>query len=133
MKKKVIVYTNETCLFCKEVTEKMKEEKIKFTEKSIDKFQKDWDNVVNTVHMNPTPIVFFKDTYFLPQRDFGTADQVIQILKNYEKPVGGDNLAVSERIKTLSFNLMNMVNGLHNIVKEINKKLGIEDEHKSTS
>ena len=125
MKKEIVVYTAENCEFCKEVTKKIKEENIKFTEKSTEKFQKDWNNVINVVHMNSTPIIWFKNTYFVPQRDFGTSSQVIEILKNYEKPNENDSFVVSERIKTLNFNLINMVNNTYNVVKEINKKLGI--------
>jgi glutaredoxin-related protein len=126
MKEKSEIYTAKNCKSCEEIIKQIKKENIKFEEKPIEKFKKDWDNVINTVHMNSTPIIWFKNTYFVFQRDFNHPNQVIEILKNYEKPNVDNIIAISERIKTLNFNLLNMVNGMYNVVKEINKKLNIK-------
>ena len=125
MKEKSEIYTTKDCKNCKEIIEQIKKENIKFEEKPIEEFEKDWNSVVNTVHMNSTPIIWFKDAYFVSQRDFNHPSQVIDILKNYEKPNIDNTIIISERIKTLNFNLLNMVNGMYNAIKEINKKLNI--------
>tara|TARA_R110002051_G_scaffold59454_2_gene109042 strand:+ start:534 stop:911 length:378 start_codon:yes stop_codon:yes gene_type:complete len=125
MKEKIEIYITENCKNCKEIIEQIEKENIEFEKKPIEKFKKDWNNVVNTVHMNSTPIIWFKDTYFVSQRDFNYPNEVIDILKNYEKPNINDIIVLSETIKTLNFNLLNMVNNIYNVVKEINKKLKI--------
>ena len=125
MKEEIEIYIAENCKSCKEIIERIEKENIKFEKKPIEEFKKDWSNVVNTVHMNSTPIIWFKDAYFVSQRDFNHPDQVIDILKNYEKPNIDDVIILSETIKTLNFNLLNMVNNIYNVVKEINKKLRI--------
>jgi|TARA_R110000824_G_scaffold289328_1_gene477883 thiol-disulfide isomerase/thioredoxin len=125
MKEKIEIYVAENCKNCEEIIKQIEKENIKFEKKSIEKFKKDWNNIVNIVHMNSTPIIWFKDTYFVPERDFNYPNQVIDILKNYERPNVNDMIVLSETIKTLNFNILNMVNSIYNIVKEINKKLRI--------
>ena len=125
MKEKIEIYVAENCKNCEEIIKQIEKENIKFEKKSIEKFKKDWNNIVNIVHMNSTPIIWFKDTYFVPERDFNYPNQVIDILKNYERPNVNDMIVLSETIKTLNFNILNMVNSMYNIVKEINKKLRI--------
>jgi thiol-disulfide isomerase/thioredoxin len=125
MKEKIEIYVAENCKNCEEIIKQIEKENIKFEKKSIEKFKKDWNNIINIVHMNSTPIIWFKDTYFVPERDFNYPNQVIDILKNYERPNVNDMIVLSETIKTLNFNILNMVNSIYNIVKEINKKLRI--------
>ena len=121
---KIVIYTNENCKSCQQTMQEIKENNIDFTEKPILEFEEEWGNVVNTTYMNSTPVVLFKDNYFISQRDFMDTSQLIAILKNYEKPTADTNTIVLERIKTLNYTLISIVNDMKNKIDIINRKLG---------
>ena len=47
MKEKITIYTGETCPYCKQIKNKLKESSIKFIEKDIIKSKKEWEKVYN--------------------------------------------------------------------------------------
>ena len=124
MKEKVIVYTKENCSYCKELKDVFKDEKIKFTEVSTTDYEKVWNKVQSVTHMSAIPTILFKDSYFIPERDFNHPNQVVQILNSYEKPDLNSNDIMLERMKTLNFNIAFALKTLDRVIKNINGKLG---------
>ena len=83
--KKIIIYSSETCPYCKQITEKLEENKIKFTEKLIDKHKDDWIKANSFTGMPLTPTIYYKNNYFVAGRDFQTADHVLNIVKEFKE------------------------------------------------
>ena len=63
--------------------------------------------------------------YFVPNRDFHQPQQLVDLLNNYEKPTLNSNDLVIERMKTLNYNIINALQNIDRITKDINRKLGI--------
>ena len=47
MKEKITIYTNETCPYCKTIKETLEKEGVKFKEKSVTKFAKEWQEITD--------------------------------------------------------------------------------------
>ena len=104
-KEKIIVYSNENCPYCKQIKEKLTEEKIKFEEKQINEHEKDWANVTSLTGMPTVPTIYFKETYFVAGRDYMSPDHLIEIINNFEIVKHDLNELTIERIKTLNFSI----------------------------
>jgi len=140
-KTKITIYINDTCPYCKQVKEKLDEEKIKYVEKDINKNEKEWSNIVGLTGMPNIPTLHFKDTYFVPGRDYQNPEVLISLINKYE-PCSFDNLEIAvERIKTLNFGIANAFQQVDGLLKNIESRLNkidtnyknlFEDEHEST-
>ena len=119
------IYTNETCKYCEQVKKALKEKDIEFIEKSTKKYNKKWNEIMNAIHIGTTPTILFKNCYFVPDRDFQNPQQLINLLSSYEKPILNSNDLVIERMKTLNYNIINALQDIDRILKDINRKLGI--------
>ena len=86
-KDEIVIYTNETCSTCKITKETLEKNKIKFTEKLISRNQSNWNKIMGLTGLSVVPTVIFKDTYFIPGRDYPNPEFLVGILKNYN---GGD-------------------------------------------
>ena len=141
-KAKITIYTNETCPYCKQVKEKLDEEKIKYIEIDINKNEKEWSNIVGLTGMPNIPTLYFKDTYFVPGRDYQNPEVLIKLIHKYE-PCSFDNLQIAvERVKTLNFGIATAFQQVDNLLKNIESRLDkidtnyknlFEDEHESTN
>ena len=131
--KKIIIYTNETCPYCKQVKEKLTEEKIKFENRLTSEFKNEWQSVVDLTGMATLPTIHYKNNYFIPSRDFGNPQGLINVLENFKESSFSEEKQLIEMIKTLSYNILMSFNRLDSILKQIETKINKEDEHKSTS
>ena len=57
---KIIVYSNEACSYCKQVKEKLTEEKIEFENRLTTDFQKEWSNIVFLTGIPQVPTISTK-------------------------------------------------------------------------
>ena len=129
--KKVILYTNETCPYCKQIKETFKDEKIKFKEKDVRKNEKDWLETVSLTGMPTLPTILYDEEYLVPGRDFQNPQQIVNVLKNFKSSNFTDARKTLERIKTLNFHINTAFGRLDKTLKEIETKIN-KDEHKST-
>ena len=120
-KDKIIIYSNETCPYCKKVKEKLAKEKIKYTNKFTSKNQEEWGEVVDLLGMAQVPVVCCENNYFIPARDFNNEDHLVQIIKNYKPSKFSTELICLERLKTLNYNINMAFVNLDNILKQIEK------------
>ena len=122
-KEKIIVYSNESCPYCKTIKEKLKEEKIKFTEVSITENKEEWMNIVGLTGMHSVPTIFFKDNYFVAGRDFPSPESLIYNIKEWKNTNFPLDRQTFERIKTLNYGISSAFQGVEGILKKINDRL----------
>ena len=140
--KKIIVYTNETCPYCKKVKEELTKNDIKFENRLTKDFQKKWSEIIRLTGMANVPCIEYDDNFFAPQRDFGNPQGLINLLENFKKSKYSESRQTLETLKTLNVNIINAFGRLDNILKTIENKLDTEkleltikrkeNEHKST-
>ena len=133
-KDKIVIYTNENCPYCKQIKEKLEENKIKYTDKSTVDHKEEWNNITNLTVTPTVPTVFYKDNYFVPARDFPNPQVLLNILKNYKQSSFSETKQLLEKFKTLNFNMSQAFGRLDQRLTQLETKLNKEeDEHKSTS
>ena len=103
--KKIIVYTNNTCGYCDTLKAELEKSNIKFENRITNEWEKEWNDVVSLTGMPTTPTVCYEDSYFIPARDFGNPQQLIEILKHFQKPTFSESKQALERIKTLNYSV----------------------------
>ena len=128
---KTIIYTSETCAYCKQVKETFEKNKIDFEERDIIKFRKDWQDVINLTGMANVPAVIYKDQYLLPGRDYQSPEQLLKAVEAYAPLKFSFEKTLLEREKTLNYNIMMAFRGLDQLLRKIETKINT-DEHKST-
>ena len=122
MKEKITIYTNETCPYCEQVKNKLKESEIDFVERQTKDWKTDWKKITYTTGIGTVPTVLHQNTYFVPGRDFQNPDQLVEILNSFEK-FDTDNTIVLEKIKTLNYNIMMTLQNLDQELKKIDSRL----------
>ena len=81
---KIEIYTNKNCGYCKQIKEEFDKNKVKFKEKSVENFQDEYQQIVNLTGLPTVPTIKFEGEYFVPGRDYGTPQQLINILQNFK-------------------------------------------------
>jgi len=130
---KIEIYTSSTCGYCKQLKDELIKNNIEFEEKLTTDFKDEYQAVVNLTGLSTTPTIKYKDEYFVPGRDYGNPQQLINILQTFESSEYDDSRRVLERIKTLNFNINTAFGRLDQLLRQIQTKLNTkENEHKST-
>jgi len=132
---KIIIYTQETCGYCKVVKDALNKENIEFEERLTNEHLNDWKKITSLTNMPTTPTIYYKENYFVAGRDFPNPEVLINILKDFVNIGDVSLFKVLENIKTLNFNMGNAFGRLDQLLRKIETKLNTEekDEHKSTS
>ena len=123
MKEKITIYTNDTCPYCKTIKETLEKENIKFKEKLITEFEKEWEEITNLTGLPTLPTLFFNEEYFAPGRDFFSPEHLINVVKNAKKSKYDYSIRSFERIKSLNFNISSAFNQLQATLTNIEDKL----------
>ena len=89
-----MVYTKPKNPSCEALLKAFEQEGIKFTDKDIHAYPE----VLATVQINATPVVFINDNYLVQGRDFQNPQQCINILHHLASP---DFVSPSIEMKTL--------------------------------
>mgnify|MGYP005835355587 CR=1 FL=1 len=134
MKKEIIIYTNETCPYCKTIKEELEKENIKYVEKDVLEFANEWSSISELTGMPQLPTLVFDKEYFIPGRDYFNPEHLISLIKESKESSFDYSIRSFERIKTLNFNISNAFQGLDRVLRNIENKLNTEEnEHESTS
>ena len=132
--KKIIIYSSETCPYCKQVKEEFEKNKFKFEEKLVVDHQEEWSKVTNLTGLGIMPTIYYEDTYFVPQRDFGNVQGLVEILQKFKPIDYSETRQILERTKTLNFNIFQGFQRLDTLLRDVESKLNTEeDEHKSNN
>ena len=131
---KIEIYTNSTCGYCKTLKEELTKNNIEFEEKLTADFKDEFQTVVNLTGLPSTPVIKYEDEYFVPGRDYGNPQQLINLLETFESSKYDDSRRVLERIKTLNFHMSTAFGRLDQLLRKIETKLNTEeDEQESTN
>jgi len=126
---KVIVYSNTTCPYCKEVKEKLTEKEIEFESRLTADFKEEWHNVISLTGMAQVPTIFYKNMYLVPGRDYGNVNGLMMMLENLK----GINKNISleqgtlERLKTLTYHIQTAFGRTDQLLRKIETKLNTEE------
>ena len=121
--KKIIIYTNETCPYCKQVKEGLTKDKIEFEDRDTTKYIEDYNNITNLTGIPTVPTLFFDNEYHVPGRDFIDLPNLLMKIKNYTPCSFPVEQQVLERIKTLNYNMGVAFNRTSQILTQIETKL----------
>ena len=132
--KKVTIYTNETCPYCKQVKENLTKEKIKFKEKDTLKNENEWREIVSLTGMPTVPTILYDEEYLVAGRDFQNPQQIVNVLQNFKSSSFSDTRKTLERMKTLNFHINTAFGRVDQLLRQIetNTKKEENNEHKST-
>jgi len=125
--KKITIYTNETCPYCKQLKEELTEKNIKFKNKLTPDFTDEYQEIVNLTGMPTVPTIKYGDEIFVPGRDFGSPQQLINLLETFKDSSFSDSRKTLERIKTLNYHINMAFNRLDQLLRKIETKLNIEE------
>ena len=120
---KIIIYTNETCPYCKQVKEELIKNNIEFENKITDENQEEMQRITNLTGMANVPIISCAEEFLAPGRDFGNPQHLVNILNNMSKSEYSYSQQAFERIKTLNHNMGIAFNRTNQILTQIESKL----------
>ena len=130
-KNKIIVYTNETCQYCKQVKDELTKNNIEFEERLTGEWSVDWQEVVNLTGVPTVPTIEYNNEYFVPGRDYGSAEQVVGMIETFTNSSHEQSKRVFERLKTLNYNIHQAFTRMDQLLRQIETKINT-DEHEST-
>ena len=128
---KIIIYTLETCGRCTELKAELVKNNIKFEERLTHEHQEEFNKIVNLTMLPTAPIIYYKNNYFISNRDFNNPQGLINLLKNFKESEFSLSHRNNEAIKTLNYNIAMAFTRLDQTLRKIETKLNT-DEHKST-
>ena len=121
------------CGYCNTIKEELEKNNIEFENRLTNEWKDEWNDIVNLTNLPAAPTIYYKDSYFIPARDFGTPQQLIEMLKNFKQSKFTESKQVIEKIKTLNYNMSGAFNRMEQLLMKIETKLNTKDEHKSTN
>ena len=120
---KIIIYTQGTCGYCKTIKDELEKNNIEFENRIISEWKTEWDKITSLTGIPTTPTICYKDSYFIPARDFGNPQQLINILKNFKKSEFSESRQVFEKIKTLNSNINTAFGRLDQLLRQVEQKI----------
>ena len=131
---KIIIYTNEQCPYCKQVKEELTKNNIEFENRFTKDFENEWQNITNLTGMPTVPTVLYKDNYFVANRDFRNAENLVDLLNNFKECTFSDEKQIKERLRTLNYGIGEAFMRLESTLKKIetNYRELFEDEETKT-
>ena len=124
---KVIIYTNETCPYCKQVKEELTKNNIEF-ENILTSDNKDkWNNIVSLTGIPSVPTIINVEEYLVPGRDFRSADHLVEVVKNHKTTSFSAEKRTIEMLKTLNYNIGVAFSRTNQILTKIETKLNTEE------
>ena len=127
---KTIIYTNETCPYCKQVKEEFDKNNLEYEERLITKYEADWTEVNQLTGLPAIPTVFYKDNYFVPGRDFRGAAHLFDVINSLSKIDGykfSYEKQLTEKIKTLTYQVQASFGRTDQLLRQIENKLNIKE------
>jgi len=128
----IIIYTNETCPYCKQIKEELTKNNIEFKNVLTSDEKDNWQAIVNLTGMPTVPTINFNGNYLVPGRDFGNTDSLIKLIQNYKESNFTIQEITLEKLKTLHYNISTAFNRTNQILTKIETKINT-DEHKSAN
>ena len=121
--KKITIYTQDTCEYCKTVKNELTKNNIEFEVRLINEFQDEWNKIASLTNLPTTPIIYYKENYFIANRDFDNPNNLINILKNYKQSEFEISIQVLEKVKTMNYNIATAFGRLDQLLRTIEQKI----------
>ena len=129
----MIIYTNETSPYCKQIKEKLTKVNIEFEERLTSNFKDEYQDITSLTGIPTVPTIHYKDNYFVPGRDFNGAPHLINIIKEFKPCNFPVELQTLEKIKSLTYNIQVAFGRTDQLLRKIETKLNTEkNEYEST-
>ena len=109
-----------TCGYCNMVKEELEKSNIEFESR--------------LTNIPTTPTIYYKNSYFMPGRDFSNPQHLLNILKNFKNSEFSESRQALEQIKTLNYNMSTAFGRLDQLLRQIEKNYRelFEDEETKT-
>ena len=120
---KVTIYTQDTCEYCKKIKQELEKNNIEFIEKLTSEFADEWNQIVGLINIPTTPTIYYKENYFIPGRDFGGPENLVNILKNFKPSEFEESRQALEKIKSLNYNTAAAFGRLDQLLRQIEQKI----------
>ena len=127
--REVVMYTMKSCAFCKQLKDILNEKSIEYVEKDSEVHVNEWEQVKAVTMIPMFPTILLDDEYFIPQRDFQTAQQGAELINyrlttNWVRPNPLPTLhegikTVNGAIGILSNRLTAMSNAINNLQQQV--------------
>jgi len=120
---KIIIYTNETCPYCKQIKEELTKNNIDFENVLTSDQPANWQAIVNLTGMPTVPTLSFNGNYLVPGRDFGNAANLVNLIQNYKESNFTIQEITLEKLKTLHYNISTAFNRTNQLLTQIENKI----------
>jgi|TARA_R110001583_G_scaffold28752_1_gene101503 glutaredoxin len=140
--KEVILYTQSTCPYCKQIKDELDKEGVKYVEKEFTKFPNEWANVAEITQIPVFPTIKIDEDYLVPRRDFQQIPQGIQriiAMATPERIPPSNEVRMIEGLKTLNYNMSNAFQSinqtmrpLQEFITNIQKELSEEEKEEKS-
>ena len=78
------IYTNPTCHYCNRIKKQLEEAEIQFEEVIASENQEEWNELTRITGIGMTPTIIMQEEVWLPNRDFRTAEELIERIKHFQ-------------------------------------------------
>ena len=114
---KITIYTQTACSYCKTIKDELEKNNIKFENKITDENEKEWQGIVDLLGIGVTPTIYYKDSYFVPGRDYMNPAHLMNIFKDFNKSEFSKPIQILEKLKTLNYNMATAFRTLDQLLK----------------
>ena len=128
----MIIYTNETCPYCKQVKEELNKNGIGYKEILTTEDKEEWDKISSLTSMPTVPTLECEGRYLVPGRDFRSANHLIDIIKNIQEfpdEMFSSEFKTMEKIKTLSYQIQSAFGRTDQLLRQIESKLNTNTDN----
>ena len=124
---KIEVYTQKGCKNCEDIIQELKNNEISFQQKETNNYREEFDEIVRLTRFAQTPVLHYKNNYFMAGRDFNSPKNIIQVLENYQECKHSLERQNNEAIRTLTYNIMMAFQRTDNLLRKIETKLTVSE------
>ena len=122
--KKITIYTNETCPYCKKIKEALDNDGgFDVENKLTSEFTDEFKQLSNLLGMGTVPLVVYDGNYLLPARDFRDEKHLVAILNSIIKSEFSFDEMTYQRLITLNYNISVAFNKFEDIIAKIELKM----------
>ena len=141
--REVILYTKETCPYCINFKKQLDDEGIKYTEKEIEQkgIREEFNKMAALIGQAVFPTILVNDNYLIPNRDFRSMPQGVQMIKAIAQPLyvnPPNDIKTIEMLKQMNANMQQAFENMYkqmqpiqNFITDIQKEIEEEEKEKS--
>ena len=112
------IYTNPTCHYCNRIKVQLNDAGLKYEEVIASENQEEWNEIIRITGIGMTPTIIMQNEVWLPNRDFRTAEELIERVKHFEaNPM--TTLTMEEKVDQLH----NSVKNISLLINQMNQSL----------